>query len=160
MLIQLESDHLFTFNFALLFHQYSTTIIFRPLKNMTKHLFILYHLVIPFSFTFKSPALHKFASASSISKSYKFLFLQFLVKYCKLHSVFKILTKSHMLGFLNFILSKGLNSPNLYISWVKILNLCMLNCFKDFHLCFKWAHFQLFQGFSFMYQMSFYEVPW
>ena len=34
-------------------------------------------------------------SASSLSKSSKFLILQFLVKCCKLHSVFKIPSKSH-----------------------------------------------------------------
>ena len=38
-------------------------------------------------------------SASSLSKSSKFLILQFLVKSCKLHSVFKIPSKSYMLGF-------------------------------------------------------------
>ena len=54
-------------------------------------------MVIPFSFTFKSPALDKYVSVSSLSKSSKFLILQFLVKCCKLHSVFKILSKSHML---------------------------------------------------------------
>ena len=86
-------------------------------------------MVIPFSFKFKSPALHKYASASSLSKSCKFLILQFLVKCWKLHSVFKILSKSHMLDIFlilndilnvhinyNFILSKSLNSPNLYTS--------------------------------------------
>ena len=47
----------------------------------------------------------------------------------------------------DFILSKSLNSPNLYINWAnmwypdyqnKKLNLCMLNSFKGFHLCIKW----------------------
>ena len=52
---------------------------------------------IPLSFTIKVTALHKYASASSLSKSSKFLILQFLVKCCKLHSVFKILSKSHVL---------------------------------------------------------------
>ena len=52
---------------------------------------------IPLSFTIKGTALHKYASASSLSKSSKFLILQFLVKCCKLHSVFKILSKSHVL---------------------------------------------------------------
>ena len=114
-------------------------------------------MVIPFSFTFKSPALHKHASASSLSKSPKFLILQFLVKCCKLHPVFKILSKSHMLDIFlissvyykvhinyDFILPKSLNSPNLYINWAnmlytnyqnKNLNLYMLNRFKGFHLC-------------------------
>ena len=54
-------------------------------------------MVIPFSFTFKSPALHEYTSVSSLSKSSKLLILQFLVKFCKLHSVFQILSKSHML---------------------------------------------------------------
>ena len=54
-------------------------------------------MVIPFSFTFESPAVHEYMSASSLSKSSKFLILQFLVKCCKLHSVFKILSKSHVL---------------------------------------------------------------
>ena len=114
-------------------------------------------MAISFSFTFKSPALHKYASASSLSKSSKFLILQFLVKCLKLHSVFKILSKSHMLDIFliqsvyhkfhinyDFILSKSLNSPNLYINWAnmwyadyqnKSLNLCMFNSFKGFHLC-------------------------
>ena len=117
-------------------------------------------MVIPFSFTFKSPALHKYASASSLSKSSKFLILRFLVKCCKLHSVFKILSKSQMLEIFlissvsykclsvhinyDFILSKSLNSPNLYINWASIwicefVNLWMLNSFKCFHLCIKWA---------------------
>ena len=118
-------------------------------------------MVIPFSFKFKSPALHKYASASSLSKSCKFLILQFLVKRFKFHSVFKILSKSHMLNsFLvssvytnvhinyDFILSKSLNSPNLYIIWAnmwypdyqnKTLSLRMFNSFKGFHLYIKWA---------------------
>ena len=54
-------------------------------------------MVIHFSFTFKSAALHKYAFASSHLKSSKFFILQFLVKCCKLYSVFKILSKSHML---------------------------------------------------------------
>ena len=88
-------------------------------------------MVIPFSFTFKSPALHEYVSASSLSKSSKFLILQFLVKCSKLHSVFKILSKSHMLGIFqvcttnvhinyDFILSRILNSPYLYINWTNI----------------------------------------
>ena len=101
LLSHLESDHQFTFNFATTFHPYSTTFTFPPLKNITKHLFIIQHMVVPFSFTFKNHALHKYASASSLSKPSKFLILQFLVKCCKLHSVFKILTKSHMQTFFN-----------------------------------------------------------
>ena len=38
-----------------------------------------------------------YASASSLSKSSKFFILKFLVKSCKLHSLFKIPSKSHML---------------------------------------------------------------
>ena len=118
--------------------------------------------MIPFSFIFKSPALHKCASASSLSKSSKFLILQFLVKCCKLHLVFKILSKSHMLDIFLIssvyykclyklwfhYLSKSLNSPNVYINWAnmwhpdyqnKKLNLSMLNSFNYFHLCIKWA---------------------
>ena len=76
-----------------------------------------------------------------------------------MHSVFKILSKSHMLVvfflfqvrttvFHDFILSKSLNSPNLYINWATVLhtdyqnkklNWCMLSSFKGFHLCIKWA---------------------
>ena len=111
-------------------------------------------MVIPLSFTFKSLILHKYASASSLSKSSKLLILQFLVKCCKLHSAFKFLSKSHMLDIFlisvcttsfhmnyDFILSKSLYSPNLYINWAimwypdyqnKKLNLHMLNCFKVF----------------------------
>ena len=121
-------------------------------------------MVIPFPFTFKSPSFHKYLSASCLSKSFKTLILQFLVKCCKLHSVFKILSKSQMLEIFlissvsykclsvhinyDFILSKSLNSPNLYINWAimcypdyqnKKLNLYMLNSFKGFHLCIKWA---------------------
>ena len=109
-------------------------------------------MVVPFSFTFKSPALHRYATASSLSKLSEFLILQFQVKCCKMHSVFKILPKSYMLDIFlissvyykcsyDFIVSKSINSPNLYINWVKIwypgyqnknLNLCMLNSFKSF----------------------------
>ena len=85
------------FNFATIFNQYCTTFTFPPLKKITKHRFIIQHMVIPFSFKFTNPALHKYTSSSSLSKSSKFLILQFLVKCCKLHSVFKILSKSHML---------------------------------------------------------------
>ena len=83
------------YQYSSIFHRCSTTFTFPLLKNITKHLLIMQHMVIPFSFTFKSPALYKYASASS--KSSKFLILQFLVKCCKLHSVFKILSKSYML---------------------------------------------------------------
>ena len=116
-------------------------------------------MVIPFSFTFKSPALHKYASISSLSKSSQFLILQFLVKCFKFHLAFKTLSKPHMLDIFliksvcykcsfDFILSKSLNSPNLYINWAnmwypdyqnKKLNLYMLNSFKGFYLCTKWA---------------------
>ena len=96
-------------------------------------------MVIPFSFTFKSPTLHKYASASSLSKSSKFLILQFLVKCCKLHSVFKILSKSHMLDI--FLIQVCTNWANMWYPDYqnKKLNLCMLNSFKGFHLCIKWA---------------------
>ena len=118
-------------------------------------------MVVPFSFIFKSLALQKYPSALSLSNSSRFLILQFLVKRCKLHSVFKILPKSHMLEYFqlqvcptnihikyDLILLKSLNSPNLYINWAnmwypdyqnKKLNLCMLNSFKGFHLCIKEA---------------------
>ena len=116
-------------------------------------------MVIPLFFTFKSPALHKYAPASSLSKSFKFLILQFLLICCKLNSVFKILSKLHIsFQFLvcttnvyinyDFILSNSLRSPNLYTNWANMwypdyqyqkLNLSMLNSFKDFHLSIKWA---------------------
>ena len=80
-----------------MFHQYSTTFTFPLLKNITKHLLIIQHMVIHSSFIYESPALHKYASALSFSKSSKFLILQFLVKCCKLHSIFKFFSKSHML---------------------------------------------------------------
>ena len=114
-------------------------------------------MVIPFSFIFKSPALHKYVSASSFSRSSKFLILKFMVICCKLNSVFKILSMSHMLDILcttnvhinyDFIILKSLHSPNLYIIWAnmwypnyqnKTFNLCMLNSFKGFHLCIKWT---------------------
>ena len=54
-------------------------------------------MIIPFSFIFKSPTVHKYASTSSFAKSSKFFILKFLVKCFKLHSVFKIQSKSHML---------------------------------------------------------------
>ena len=119
-------------------------------------------MTILFSFTFKSPALQKSASASSISKSSKFLILHFLVECCKLHSVFQnsikvayvrcflkfeVCTTNVQINY-DFILSKSLNSPNLYINWAnmwypdyqnKKLNLCMLNSSKGFHLCIKWT---------------------
>ena len=97
LLSDLESDHLFTFNSATIFHQYCTTFTFPPLRNITKNLFTMQRMVIPLSFTFKSPALNKYASVSSLSKPWKFLILQFLVKCYKLESIFKILSKSHML---------------------------------------------------------------
>ena len=63
--------------------------------------------------------------------------LKFLVKCCKLHSVFKILSKSHTLDVYLFqlcttnfhtnydlILSKSLNSLNLYIN---LANMCYPN---------------------------------
>ena len=122
----LENDHLITFNFTTMCHQYCTTFTFSPLKSITKHLFIKQHMFIPFSVIFKSPALDKYASTSSLSKSSKFLILQFLVKCCKSHSVFKIPSKSHTLDILqfqvcttsvdtnyDFILSKSLDNPNL-----------------------------------------------
>ena len=59
-------------------------------------------MVIPFSFTFNSPAIHKYVSASARSKASKFLIPQFLVKCSKLYSVFKILSKSLMLDIFNF----------------------------------------------------------
>ena len=114
------------------------------------------HLLPPSQKHYQTPV-HNVAS--SLLKSSKFLILQFLVKCCKLHSVFKILSKSHMLDIflissvyykcsykLYFILSKNFNSLNLCINRVnmcypdyqnKKLNLCMLNYFKDFHLCIK-----------------------
>ena len=83
---------------SMMFYQYCITFTFPPLKNITKDLFIMERMVIPCSFKFKSPALHEYGSASSLSESSKFLVLQFLVKCCKLHSVLKILLKSHMLN--------------------------------------------------------------
>ena len=99
LLCHLESNYWFIFNFATMFHQYSTTSIFPPLRSKAKHLFIIQHMVISFSFTFKSPALHKYAFASSLSELSEFLILQFLEKCCRLHSVLKIPSKSHMLDF-------------------------------------------------------------
>ena len=90
-------------------------------------------MVIPFSLTCKTHVLRKYASASSLPQSSKFLILQFLVKCCKLHSVSKILSKSHMLDILlissvyykcsyklSFHSLKSLNSPNLYINWANM----------------------------------------
>ena len=78
-------------------------------------------MVFPFSFTFKSPALHKYVSVSSLLKLSKFLILQFLVKCCKLHSVFKILSKSHMLDILSKILLLILSA--LYVNWANMFTL-------------------------------------
>ena len=97
LLIHLGNDHLFTFNFTMMFDQYCTIFTFSPLKNITKHLFIMQHMVILLSFTFKGPAFHKYAFVSSLSNSSEFLIPQFLVKCYKLHSVFKIPSKPHML---------------------------------------------------------------
>ena len=97
LLSPLKSDGLFLFNIATMFYQDSTKFTLPPLKNVINHLLIMQYMVIPFFFTCKSPALHKYASSSSLSKSSKFLILQFLVTCCKLHSAFKILKKSHML---------------------------------------------------------------
>ena len=121
-----------------MFHRYPTTFTLFLIKKITKHLFIRQHMVIPFSFTFKSPALHKYASASSLSKSSKFLILQFLVNCFKLHSVSKIVSKSHMLDIVldivctrnvdinyDFIFSKSLNSLNIYINWANM-------CYPDY----------------------------
>ena len=114
-------------------------------------------MVILFSFTFKSPTVHIYVSVSCLSKSSKFLILQFLVKCCKLHSVFKILSRSYMLDIflissvcfkcsykLWFYSLKEFNSPNLCNNWANMwypeyqnekLNVCMLDSFKGFHLC-------------------------
>ena len=123
LLSHLERYHFFTFNFATMFHQYLTTFTFPLLKSISKPLFIMQHIVIPLSFTFKSPDFHKYASASSLSKSSKFLILQFLVKCCKLHSVFKILSKSHMLKI--FLSSSAYYVVSDNQLWKK-LNLCLL----------------------------------
>ena len=115
-----------------MFYQYCTTFTLPPLKNINKHLFMMKHKVIPFFFIFESPALHKYASASFLSKSCKFLILQFLVKCCKLHSVLKILsnhicqiffyfqvcTRNIHKNYISF--SQSLNSPNLYINWANM----------------------------------------
>ena len=111
-------------------------------------------MVISFSFTCKNPALLKYVFASSLSRSPKFFILQFLMKCCKLYSVFKILSKSHFLVIflyssvyykfsckLWFHFLKELNSPNLYINWAnmwytdyqnKTPNLCMFNSSRVF----------------------------
>ena len=44
----------------------------------------------------------------------------------------------------DFILSRSLNNPNLLYMWYadyqnKKLNMCMLNSFRGFHLCIKYA---------------------
>ena len=103
-------------------------------------------------------------SASSLSKPSKFLTLQFLVKSCKFHSVFKIPSKSRMLEMFvlqslylkvctsnfhinyDFILSKSLNSPNLYINWA--------NMWHSEYQNKKFSLFMQFQGFSFKHQIS------
>ena len=117
-------------------------------------------MVIPFSLTFNSPALHKYPSASSLSKSPKLLILQFLVKCYKLHSVFKVLSKLHMSDILissvsykcsyklwfhslkefkqPFYTSIELTCGTLIIKKNQ-LNLCMLISFKVFCLCIKWV---------------------
>ena len=124
---------MYTFNFAMIFHQYCTTFTFPPLKSIIKHLFIMSHKVIPFFLTFNSSALHKYTSTSSLSKPSKFLILQFLVKFYKLHSVFKFLPKSHMSFqvrtinvYINydFILSKILNG--LIIKIKKLISTCSI----------------------------------
>ena len=147
-----------------MFHQYCATFTFLPLKNITKYLFIMQLMLIPFSFTFKSPALHKYASVSSLSKSSKFLILQFLVKCCNLHSVFKVLSKSHLLdiflissvyykfSFEVFILSKSLNSPNLHISWANMW-------YPDYQNKNSPCTESLVSRFSFMHQINHFS-PW
>ena len=92
-------------------------------------------MVIPFSFTFKSPALHEYASASSLSKSSKiFKFCSFwwygtsciqFSKFCQSHICyiflkFQVCTTNVQINY-DFILSKSLNSPNLY-TLIKIKN--------------------------------------
>ena len=121
-------------------------------------------MVIPFSFTFKSPSLHKYASSSSLSKSSKFWILHFLMKWCKLHLVVKLLSKPYVTFFrrfflfqvrttnvninYDFILSKSLNSSNLDVNLANIWypdyqnkkqSLSMLNSCKGFLLCIKWT---------------------
>ena len=76
----LESDHLFNFNFATMFRQYYSTCTFSSQKHYQTLVHnVAYHLF----FTFKSPALQKYTSASSLSNSHKVLILQFLVECCK-----------------------------------------------------------------------------
>ena len=45
LLSHFESDHLFTFNFPTMYRQYCTTLTFSPLRNITKHLFLMWHMV-------------------------------------------------------------------------------------------------------------------
>ena len=96
LLIHLDNEHLFTFNFTMMFHQYCTTFTFSTLKNITKHLFIMQHMVIPFP---SHVEVLLYTSSPSLSKSSKFLILKFFVKCCKLYLVIKIPSKSHMLDF-------------------------------------------------------------
>ena len=69
------------------------------------------------------------------------------VTYVRYFFKFQVCTTNVYINY-GFILSKSLNSPNLYISlgsmWYpdyqnKKLNLCMLNSFKGFYFCFERA---------------------
>ena len=124
-------------------------------------------MVISFSFRFKIPALHKYMPASSPSKSSRFLIPWFLIKCSKFHSVFKILSKSHMADIFqfqactrnvhinyDFLLQKKLNSHNLCIKWA---TMGYPDCQNEKT---QFVHAQKFQEFLSMYQMNHHVVPW
>ena len=99
-------------------------------------------MIIPFSFTFKCPALLKYVSALSLSKKSKCLILQFLVKCCKLYSVFKILSKSHMLEI--FLISSAYYKCS-YKLWFNSLKEFKFELkFKfELNLASLWSHLRL-----------------
>ena len=117
-------------------------------------------MVIPFSFTFKSPALRvclisfKVIQILNSAVSGEMLQVAFSfqnsvkVTYVRHFFNFRCVLATNVHTNYDFILSKSLNSPNLYISWAnmwypdyqnKKLSLCMLNNFTGFHCCIKWA---------------------
>ena len=115
-------------------------------------------MVIPFSFTFKSPALRvcliSFKVIQILNSAVSGEMLQAVFNF---QNSVKITYVRHFLISsvyykcsykLWFFLSWTLNSPNLCIKWAtmwysecqnKKLDFCILNNHKDFYRCIKWA---------------------
>ena len=155
MLSHLESDHLFTFNFATMFYQYPSQKHYQtPVYKVAYGRSFVLHISKSCSPQIRICLISfKVIQILSSAVSGKMLQIAFSfqnsvsVTYIRHFFLFQVCTTNVHINH-GFILSKSLNSPNLYINWAnmwypdnqnKKLNLCLLN---------------KFQGFSFMHQMS------